>query len=45
MQKQNFSTFYSPVKAKLNFTQRAFNTTQKIYPHPWRNKKEFLSIY
>ena len=26
-------------------TQRQFNTTEKIYPHPWRTRKEFVNMY
>ena len=42
MQKEDYRTFYSKDQNK---TQGFFNTTGKIYPHPWRRKKEFVQIY
>lgn len=43
MQTQDYSSHYSTKDKTL--TQHFFHTTQKIYPHPWRNKKEFVKIY
>ena len=36
MQKEDYRTFYSKDKYK---THGFFQTTSKIYPHPWRRKK------
>ena len=43
MHKPDYSTFYN-TKDKAR-TASFFNTTSKIYAHPWRKNKEFVNIY
>lgn len=42
MQKEEYKTTYSKGKYQ---TQSFFHTTSKIYPHPWRRKKQFIQLY
>jgi hypothetical protein len=42
MQRPDYTHYSSPDKSK---TQHFFHTTQKVYPHPWRTKREFVKIY
>lgn len=42
MQKEDYKASLSKTKYR---TQGFFHTTSKIYPHPWRRKKEFVQLY